>query len=63
MRKFQKHKLVIISIIFILSLTLALLKIFQDLPVLWTFSILAVVISIGIVGFMIGYLIGLRRDS
>jgi len=63
MRKDHRYKVVIISVIAILGLTFALLIYFHDLPVLWTFSILAVVIATGIVGYILGYLIGQRRDS
>jgi VIT1/CCC1 family predicted Fe2+/Mn2+ transporter len=63
MKKDHRCKGVIIAIIAILGFTLALLIYFYDLPLLWTVSILAVVISTGIVGYILGYLIGQRRDS
>jgi len=53
MRKDHRYKVVIISVIAILGLTFALLIYFHDLPVLWTFSILAVVIATGIVGIIL----------
>ncbi|MEA3326137.1 MAG: hypothetical protein U9R53_02370 [Chloroflexota bacterium] len=53
MRKDRRYKGVIISVIAILGLKLALLMYFHDLPGMWTFSILAVVIATGIVGVIL----------
>ena len=53
MRKDHRYKVIIIPVIAILGLILALLIYFHDLPVMWTFSILAVVIATGIVGVIL----------
>ncbi|MDW7755664.1 MAG: hypothetical protein SCH68_10910 [Brevefilum sp.] len=47
----------IISGIILLILAAALLLYFQDIPPLWSFSILAVVAAVAIIGYLMGFLL------
>jgi CDP-diglyceride synthetase len=40
----------------------ALFLIFNDLPLLWTITLLVIVLSTGIIGYVLGYLFGQRKS-
>lgn len=61
MQKQHGIKIAIMAGILLLILAVALLLYFQDLPALWSLSILAVVGAIGILGYVLGYLLAKRN--
>jgi membrane protein YdbS with pleckstrin-like domain len=61
MQKQHRKNIAIISGIILLILAAALLLYFQDIPPLWSFSILAVVAAVAIIGYLIGFLLTRRK--
>jgi hypothetical protein len=51
----------IISGSILLILAAALLLYFQDIPALWSLSILAVVAAVAIIGYLMGFLLTKRK--
>lgn len=61
MQKQHGKNIAIISGIILLILAAALLLYFQDIPPLWSFSILAVVVAVAIIGYLMGFLLTRRK--
>jgi CDP-diglyceride synthetase len=52
----------ILVVILLIGLAFSLALYFNDLPLLWTITLLVVVISVGIIGYILGYLFGKRKS-
>ncbi|HAF47655.1 MAG TPA: hypothetical protein DCL08_00240 [Anaerolineaceae bacterium] len=61
MQKQHGKNIAIIFGIMFLILAAALLLYFQDIPALWSLSILAVVAAVAIIGYLIGFLLTRRK--
>jgi hypothetical protein len=61
MQKQHRRNIAIISGSILLILAAALLLYFQDIPALWSLSILAVVAAIAIIGYLMGFLLTKRK--
>jgi hypothetical protein len=61
MQKQHGRNIAIISGSILLILTAALLLYFQDIPALWSLSILAVVAAVAIIGYLMGFLLTKRK--
>jgi hypothetical protein len=55
-----KNIAIIFGIMFLI-LAAALLLYFQDIPALWSLSILAVVAAVAIIGYLMGFLLTRRK--
>jgi hypothetical protein len=55
------RNIAIISGSILLILAAALLLYFQDIPALWSLSILAVVAAVAIIGYLMGFLLTKRK--
>jgi len=61
MQKQHGKNIAIISGLMLLILAAALLLYFQDIPALWSLSILAVVAAVAIIGYLMGFLLTKRK--
>lgn len=61
MQKQHGKNIAIMAGIILLVLAAALLFYFQDIPALWSFSILAVVAAVAIIGYLMGFLLTKRK--
>jgi membrane protein YdbS with pleckstrin-like domain len=61
MQKQHRRNIAIISGSILLILAAALLLYFQDIPALWSLSILAVVAAVAIIGYLMGFLLTKRK--
>jgi len=52
----------ILVVILLIGLAFSLVLYFNDLPLLWTITLLVIVLSTGIIGYVLGYLFGQRKN-
>jgi CDP-diglyceride synthetase len=62
MKSSKKIWAIILAVIGFLGLGVALFLYFNDLPFLWTITLLVIVLSTGIIGYVLGYLFGQRKS-
>jgi CDP-diglyceride synthetase len=62
MKSSKKIWAIILAVIGFLGLGVSLFLYFNDLPFLWTITLLVIVLSTGIIGYVLGYLFGQRKS-
>jgi CDP-diglyceride synthetase len=62
MKSSKKIWAIILAVIGFLGLGVSLFLYFNDLPFLWTITLLVIVLSTGIIGYVLGYLFGRRKS-
>ena len=62
MKKLNKVQAIILAVIVFLGSGVVLVVYFHDLTLLWTITLLVLVISVGIFGYVLGYLFGKRKS-
>jgi CDP-diglyceride synthetase len=53
---------ILLAVVGFLGLGVAIFLYFNDLPMLWTITLLIIVLSTGIIGYILGYLFGQRKN-